>query len=146
VSLFSQLLSCFLGSSISLSCCYLSLSLSLSLCVSEHVFRTCVTFHLRIANQVGEDSYCRGGIVNTRCGYSCERSVRRHCPKALWRFRASASNSLSGRFRPPTYTLVRHIDQTHAHQDIRVCGDDHCEPHKRQYSNPKALWLLRVSI
>ena len=105
-----------------------------------------ITFLLRIANRVVMDSCCRGGIVHIRCGYSCERSVRPKSSKALWRFRASTSNSPSGRSRPPTYTLVRHIYHTYAQQGIRVCGDDHCEPPKLQSKNPKALWLLRVSI
>ena len=37
------------------------------------------------------------------------------------------------------HTHIRHIHQTYAQQDIRVCGDDHFQPPKRQYSNPKAL-------
>ena len=147
VSLFSQLLSCFLGSSISLSLsCYISLSLSLSLCVSEHVFRTCVTFHLRIANQVGEGSYCRGGIVNIRGVCSRALLVQPNSPKALWRFRVSTSNSPSGRSWPPTDTALRQIYHTYARQDIRVCEDDHFQPPKWQFPNPKALSLLRVSI
>ena len=32
-----------------------------------------VILHARIANQMGEDSRCRGGIVNTRCG--CSRAL-----------------------------------------------------------------------
>ena len=57
----------------------------------------CVVFHARIANQMGEDSRCRGGIVNTRGGCSCERLVRCHCSTALWQFRVSTSNSQTGR-------------------------------------------------
>jgi len=117
-------------------------------CVSEHAFTTCVpsyyttcvTFHLRIANRVGEDSYCRGGIVHTRG--VCSRGLRkqmRHCSKALWQFRASTSNSLSGRSWPHSHTPVRHIHHTYAQQDIRVCEDDHIQPPKRHFSNPKAL-------
>ena len=121
-------------------------SLSLSLCVSEHAFTTCVTLHLRIANRVGEDSRCRGGIVNTRCGFSRALFVRPESPKALWRFRVSTSNSPNGRSLPQPHTHVRYMYHTYAQQDIRVCGDDHCEPHNRQFSNPKALSLLRVSI
>ena len=85
----------------------------------------CVVFHARIANQMGEDSYCREGIVHSRGGCSRARSVWRPRPKALWRFRASTSNSLSGRPRPPTDTPVRYIYHTYAQQGIRVCEDDH---------------------
>ena len=88
--------------------------------------------HLRIANEVVMDSCCRGGIVNTRgC---CSRALleRTNSSKALWRFRASTSNSLSGRTRPPTDTQVRHIHHTYAQQDIRVYEDDHFEPPNRQ--------------
>ena len=52
------------------------------------------------------DSCCRGGIVNIRVGCSRALVVRRHSPTALWRFRASTSNSLSGRSRPHTHTPV----------------------------------------
>ena len=83
-----------------------------------------VTLRLRIANQVVMDSRCRGGIVHIRCGCCRALLQRRHRPKALWRFRVSTSNILSGRSWLPTYTH-RHISQTYAQQDIRVCGDDH---------------------
>jgi len=107
-----------------------------------------ITLRPRIANRVGEDSYCRGGIVNTRRGRSRALFVRPEIPKALWRFRASTSNSLRGLMWPHTHTQVRirDIDHIYAQQDIRVCGDDHFEPPLRQFSNPKALCLLRVSI
>ena len=98
-----------------------------------------ITFRLRIANRAGEDSCCRGGIVNTRFGRSRALFVRPQSPKALWRFRVSTSNSLSGRSRPPTYTPMRHLYQTYAQQDIRVCGDDHFQPPKCQNPHPKAL-------
>ena len=110
------------------------------------VFMNCVTSRVRIANQVVMDSCCRRGIVHIQNVCSRERLVRRESSKALWRFRASTSNSLSGRTRPPTDTQVRHIHHTYAQQDIRVCGDDHFEPPIRRFRNPKALWLLRVSI
>ena len=91
------------------------------------------TFHLRIANRVGEDSCCRGGIVHTRGGRSRSfRKQMRHCSKALWQFRASTSNSLSGRTWLHSYTPIRQIDQIYAQQDIRVCGDGHIWPPKRQ--------------
>ena len=112
---------------------FLFLSFFLSLFV--RVFIMCVKFRLRIANQMVMDSCCRGGIVRSPRA----RSVRPKSPKALWRFCASTSNSLSGRSRPPTYTPMRHIYQTYAQQDIRECGDDHFQPPKRQYQNPKAL-------
>ena len=100
----------------------------------------------RIANHLVKGSCCRGGIVNIRCGRSCALLVQPQSTKALWRFRASTSNSPSGRTWPHTHTPIRYIYQTYAQQDIRVCGDDHFEPPNRQYHNPKALWLLRVSI
>ena len=57
----------------------------------------CVVFHARIANQMGEDSSCRGGIVNIRDVCSCALSKAPQSSKALWRFRVSTSNSPSGR-------------------------------------------------
>ena len=98
-----------------------------------------VTLHLRIANHLGEDSRCRGGIVHIRGGFSRALVVRRNCSTALWRFRASTSNSPSGRTWPLPNTLLRHIDHTYAQQDIRVCGDDHFQPPTRQSKNPKAI-------
>ena len=56
-----------------------------------------ITLHLRIANQVGEDSRCRGGSVHSRFGCSRARSVPPYSPTAIWRFRVSTSNSPSGR-------------------------------------------------
>jgi len=109
-------------------------------------FNACVKFHFRIANLVGEDSCCRGGIVHIRFGCSRALLVRRHCSKALWRFRARTSSSLIGRAWPHTYTQIRYIDHTYAQQDIRVCEDDHFEPPNGQLANSKALSLLRVSI
>ena len=73
-----------------------------------------VTLHPRTANQVGEDSRCRGGIVNIRVGFSRALFVRPESPKALWRFRVSTSNSPSGRSWPQTYTQVRYIYHTYA--------------------------------
>ena len=86
---------------------------------------SCVALHVRIANWVGENSRCRGGIVDTRVGCSSALLVRYKSSKALWRFRVSTSNSLNGRNLPHTYTPIRYIYQTYAQQDIRVCGDDH---------------------
>ena len=83
-----------------------------------------VALHLRKTNGMGEDSYCRGGIVNTRRVCSRERLVRPESSKALWRFRVSTSNSLSGRSWQHTNTPIRQIDHTFAQQDIRVCEDD----------------------
>ena len=105
-----------------------------------------VVLHARIANRVVEGSCCRGGIVNTRVGCSRARSVRRKSPKALWRFRVSTSNSLIDRSGLQPHTPIRYIDHICAQQGIRVCEDDHFEPPIRQYANPKALSLLRVSI
>jgi len=93
----------------------------------------------RTTSLLGEDSYCRGSIVNIRGGRSRALLVRRRRPKALWRFRASTSNSLSGRSRPTTDTPIRHNHQIYAQQDIRVCGDDHFQPPLPQFPNTKAL-------
>ena len=84
-----------------------------------------VTLHLRIANRVGGDSYCRGGILHTRCVRSHERLARPNSSTALWRFRVSTSNSPSGHTWPHYNTPIRYIDHTYAQQDIRVCEDDH---------------------
>ena len=105
-----------------------------------------ITFRLRISNRVGEDSCCRGGNVHSRVGCSRERLARRDSPTALWRFRASTSKSPSGRSRLHSHTHIRYIYHICVQQDIRVCGDDHFDAPLRQYPNPKALSLLRVSI
>ena len=120
--------------------------LSLSDVTSFILMRTCATLHIRIANHLVMGSCCRGGIVHIRGVCSRVLFVRPNSPKALWRFRASTSNSPSGRSRLHSNTKIRYIDHTYAQQDIRVCGDDHFQPPKRQYKNPKALSLLRVSI
>ena len=91
----------------------------------------------RTTSLLGEDSYCRGSIVRTRNVFSRERRVRRESSKALWRFRVSTSNSPSDRSRLHAHTPIRYIYQTYAQQDIRVYEDDHCEPHKRQFLNPR---------
>ena len=98
-----------------------------------------VTLRVRIANWTGEDSFCRGGIVHIRGGCSCVRRIRSNRPTALWRFRASTSNSLTGLFWLHARTHMRYIHNTYAQQDIRVCGDDHFQPPNRQLPNPKAL-------
>ena len=88
--------SLFLSFSLSLSpLSLLSLSLSLSECVCT--VTTCVTRRARIASLLVMGSRCRGGIVNIRCGCSRARIRTAHSPTALWRFRASTSNSPSGR-------------------------------------------------
>ena len=99
----------------------------------------CIVFHLRKTNQMVMDSCCRGGIVNSRDVCSRAQIERPDSPKALWRFRVSTANSLSGRSRPLPNTHVYYIDQIYAQQDIRVCEDDHFQPPKRQSNNPKAL-------
>ena len=98
-----------------------------------------VTLRVRIANPMVKGSCYRGGIVHIRFGYSCALLVRRPRPKALWRFRVSTSNSPSGRTWPPTDTHLRYIHNTYAQQDIRVYEDDHFQPRKWQFLNPKAL-------
>ncbi len=83
-----------------------------------------VTLHLRIANRLVMDTCCRGGIVHIRFGFPRALLVPLLRPKALWRFRASTSNSLNGRYRPQTDKPVRHIHHTYARQDIEVYEDD----------------------
>ena len=102
--------------------CVVYITLILLILVRECV---AISRRARIANLVGEDSCCREGIVNTRFGCSRALLVRRPRPKALWRFRASTSNSPSGRTWPHPHTDLPQIYHTHAQQDIRVCGDDH---------------------
>ena len=109
-------------------------------------FKSCVALHVRIANHLVMGSRCRGGIVHIRGVCSRALLVRPNSPKALWRFRVSTANSPSDRSRLHFDTHICYIDQIYARQDIRVCGDDNFQPPVRQYSNPKALWLLGVSI
>merc|ERR1712091_699746 len=105
-----------------------------------------VTLRARTTNLLVMGSCCRGGIVNIRCVCTSALVERPDSSKALWLFRASTSNSPSCRTWPPTYTHLCHIHHTYAQQDIRVYEDDHLKLPKRQYQNPTALWILRVSI
>jgi len=105
-----------------------------------------VTLRARIANRLVTDSRLRGGIVNIPIGRSCVLFVRPLRPKALWRFRVSTSNSPSGLPWPHTNTLLHRICRIFSQRDIRVCEDDRVNLLLRQYANPKALWLVRVSI
>ena len=84
---------------------YLSLfhSLFVNVCFTTKVYVKC---HVRIANRVGEDSYCRGGIVHSRGVCGSALLVRRNRSTALWPFRASTSNSLNGRTWPHTHTQI----------------------------------------
>ena len=129
-------------------CAFLSLSdvTSFILMMMMMMIRTCAILHIRIDNHLVMDSCCRGGIVHTRCGCSCALLVRPYSPTALWRFRASTSNSPIDLFQPHTHTHIRCNHHTYAQQGIRVYEDDHFQPPMRQLANPKALWLLRVSI
>jgi len=98
----------------------------LFLCVQiMMMIRTCAILHVRIANRLVMDSRCRGGIVDIRVGCSRALRVWPKSSKALWRFRASTSNSPSGRTRPLPNTPMCHIDHTCAQQDIRVYEGDH---------------------
>ena len=54
-----------------------------------------ITSLLRKTNRLVEDSCCRGGIVRIRGGRSRVLLVRPLRSTALWRFRASTSNSPS---------------------------------------------------
>ena len=111
-------------------CAFLSLSdVTSFILMMMMMIRTCAILHIRIAKRLVMGSCCRGGIVNIRGGFSPALLERPERSKALWRFRASTSNSPSGRSRLPTYThkkvRLRHIYHIYAQQDIRVCGDDH---------------------
>ena len=120
-------------------CFYKRMCACACVCVCCVDFMECVTLHVRIANHLVKGSCCRGGIVNSRGGCSRALLVRPVSSKALWRFRASTSNSLSGRSRPHKNTSIRYIYHIFAQQDIRVYEDDHFEPQNRQYERPKAL-------
>ena len=109
-------------------------------------FKSCVALHVRIANRLVTDSRCRGGIAHIRGGFSRALLERPNSSTALWRFRVSTSNSPSSRSWPHTNTQNCQNDNTYARQDIRVCEDDHFQSPKWQFSNSKALSLLRVSI
>ena len=111
--------------------------------LSTIISAMCIVFHLRKTNQMVMDSCCRGGIVHSRGGRSCALFVRPQSPKALWRFRVSTANSLSGRTWLHTHTHIRHIYYIYAQQDIQMYEDDLLQPPKRQYQNPKALFFLR---
>ena len=80
------------------------LVLNLILILNLNLILARATLHLRIANQVEEDSCCRGGIVHIRGGCSCALLERPDSSKALWRFRVSISKSPSGRTLPHTDT------------------------------------------
>ena len=123
---------------------FLSFFPSLSLCVC--VFMRCVKFLLRETNRLGEDSRCRGGIVHTRGGCSRSRSIQTHSSQGALAVSCKYFKQSKWPFSAAYQHAFRHIYHTYAQQDIRVCGDDHFQPPMRQYSNPKALWLLRVSI
>ena len=119
----ARFVSLFLFLSLSLSLSVITLRFILILILSRRARR--VTRRFRIANHMVMDSCCRGGIVDTRGGCSRALFVPPKSPTALWRFRASTSNSLSGRSRLHARTHMPYIYQTYAQQDIRVCGDDH---------------------
>ena len=119
-------------------CAFLSLSDVTSFILMMMMIRTCAILHIRIANRLVMGSCCRGGIVRIRGGCSRARSVWRPRPKALWRFRASTSNSPSGRTWLHTNTRIRYIDQIYAQQGIGVCGDDHFQPPTWQLKNPRS--------
>ena len=114
-------------------CMYLSFMLCLSYYSEIEVYlyacvfmcvMMCVERHVRIAICLVTDSRCRGGIVHIRRGCSCARIVQRHCPTALWRFRARTSNSPSDHTWLHDNTHHEHIEiRIYAQQDILVCGD-----------------------
>ena len=127
---------------------YLSFMLCLSYYSEIEVYRyacvfmcvmMCVERHVRIAICLVTDSRCRGGIVNIRSVFSCARIVQRHCPTALWQFRARTSNIPSDHTWLHTYTPNYRIYHIYAQKGIRVHEDDLWKLPTRQYSNSKAL-------
>ena len=95
--------------------------LCLFVCVYELRFNSPCSYRQPNGNgQLLSRRYCKHSVWLFSC--ACRTA---YSPKALWRFRASTSNSPSGRSWPHTHTPIRHIDHTYAQQDIRVCGDDH---------------------
>ena len=112
--------------SLCVRCVFTSACVRVRVCVCCVDFMECVTLHVRIANHVVEDSCCRGGIVNSRGGCSCELLVRpnrsqgalavscKYFKQSKWPYSAAQTN-----------THHRHIYQTYAQQDIRVYEGDH---------------------
>ena len=92
---------------LSLCVCFVCVTIILCACVCFCVFFR--RLRANLANWMGEDSYCRGSIVHTRFGCSRALFVPPKSPTALWRFRASTSNSLIGRTRLPPDTPIRQI-------------------------------------
>ena len=108
-------------------------ALSVRLCFQKLCLFVCV-YELRFNSPCSyRQPNGNGQLLSRRyCTHSvcCSRAllVRPYSPKALWRFRVSTSNSLSGRSWPHTHTHIRYIYQTYAQQDIRVYEDDHLKP------------------
>ena len=91
-------------------CAFLSLSdVTSFILMMMMMIRTCAILHIRIANHLVMDSCCRGGIVHIRGVCSCARGIRPESSTALWRFRASTSNSPSGRTWPLHNTHMCYI-------------------------------------
>jgi hypothetical protein len=84
-------------------CVSLSLSLLLQGIILILILER-VTPRLRKTNQLVKGSRCRGGIVHIRVGCSRALLERPNSSKALWRFRASTSNSPSGQNMLHFYT------------------------------------------
>ena len=80
---------------------------------------------------------------------------RRYCTHSGWLFSCASRTASSSHgalavsckyfkqskwpFSAANSHALRYIYHTYAQQDIRVCGDDHFQPPKWQYLNPKAL-------
>ena len=125
-------------------CVSLSLSLLLQGIILILILER-VTPRLRKTNQLVKGSRCRGGIVNTRVVVLVRSRTASESHGAL-AVSCKYFKQSKWPFSAATNTHLRHIDHTYAQQDIRVCGDDHLKPPMWQFPNPKALWLLRVSI
>ena len=93
------------------------------------------------------DSRCRGGIVNTRCGFSRVRLVRlqsshgalavscKYFKQSKWPFLAAYSHAHFA------ILIILTLNKIFEYVEMTIL-----QPPKRQYQNPKALSLLRVSI
>ena len=127
-------------------CAFLSLSDVTSFILMMMMIRTCAILHIRIANRLVMGSCCRGGIVRIRGGCSRARSVRPKSSKALWRFRASTSNSPSGRSWPHTHTHIAILIMLTLNKIFEYVEMTISSRPSGSSPNPKALWLLRVSI
>ena len=92
--------------------------------MSASVLLPYITSNLRIANRVGEDSCCRGGIVHIRGGCSRALLVRPIVPRRFGGF-VQVLQTVQVAVLGRNLHASRYIYQIYAQQDIRVYEDDH---------------------